>query len=100
MVAPYSTLRVYLCESTSRRSTQLDRFLGTSGDWSELSRGFLRNRADLLGPLGTLGVGGVSAGLILTLLLIDSLALNNIVINLDISYITITPIEVRDMAPQ
>ena len=76
---------IYLCESTSSRSTQSDRFLGTASDWSELSRGFLRNRADLLGPLGTLGVGGVAAGLILTLLLIDSLALNDIVLNLSSS---------------
>ena len=82
MVAPYSTLRIYLCESTSRRSTQLDRFLGTASDWSELSRGFLRDRADLLGPLGALGVGGVAAGLVLALLLVDGLTLDNIVLDL------------------
>merc|ERR1719187_777615 len=72
---------VTLSKSTSSRSTQLNGFLGTASDGSEFPDWFLRDIADLLGPLGALGVGGVAAGLILTLLLIDSLALNNIVLN-------------------
>ena len=72
----------YRDKSTSSGSTKCNRFLGTSGDGSEFLDGLLRDAADLLGPLGALGVGGVAAGLILTLLFIDSLALNNIVLNL------------------
>ena len=75
-------LLVYLCKSTTGRSTKSNRFLGTSSDWSELCDRFLRDRADFLGPLGTLGAGGISSSLILTLLFIDSLALNYIIINL------------------
>ena len=72
----------YRDQSTSSRSAKCDRFLGTSGDGSELLDGLLGDAADLLGPLGALGVGGVAAGLILALLLIDSLALDNIILNL------------------
>merc|ERR1719402_347511 len=71
-----------LCKSTTGMSTKCNRFLGTSSDWSELCDRFLRDRTDFLGPLGTLGAGGISSSLILTLLFIDSLALNYIVINI------------------
>merc|ERR1719391_1314258 len=36
---------------------------------------------DLLGPLGTLLLGGVSLGDILTLLLLDGLAVDNVILN-------------------
>jgi len=71
-----------LSESTASRSTQCNRFLGTASDWSELCDSFLRDRADLLGPLGTLGVGGVSTGHVLTLLLINCLTFDNIILNI------------------
>ena len=73
----------YLSETTSGGGTESDGFLGTTGYWSELGDGFLDDFTDLLGPLGALGGGGVAAVLILTLLFIDSLALNNIVLNLN-----------------
>jgi len=69
-------------QSTSSRCAKCNRFLGTSGDGSELLDGLLGDAADLLGPLGALGVGGVATGLILALLLIDSLALDNIILNI------------------
>ena len=77
----------YRDKSTSSRSTKCNRFLGTSGDGSEFLDRLLGDGADLLGPLGALGVGRVAAGLILTLLFIDSLALNHIVINLKQKFI-------------
>ena len=42
----------------------------------------LGDSAHLPGPLGAPGVGGVAAGLVLALLLIHSLALDNIVLDL------------------
>jgi len=69
-------------QSTSSRSAKCNGFLGTSSDGSELLDGLLGDAADLLGPLGALGVGGVATGLILALLLIDSLALDNIILNI------------------
>merc|ERR550519_2060888 len=71
-----------LNESTASWSTECNRFLGTASDWSELEDIFLRDRADLLGPLGTLGVGGVATGLILTLLLVHCLTLYHIILNI------------------
>merc|ERR1712106_447923 len=71
-----------LLESTTSWRTELPGLLGTSGDWGVLLHLLLGDRADLLGPLGALGVGGVSRGFILTLLLNLSCALNNIILNI------------------
>merc|ERR1719250_381501 len=76
------TLLFSFLESTSRGSTDLPWLLGASSDWSELLHRFLLNSAHLLGPLGTLGVGSVARGFILTFLLNLSLALNNIILNI------------------
>merc|ERR1719481_457814 len=71
-----------LFESTACRGAELPGLLGTSSDGSILLHGLLRDSTHLLGPLGTLGIGCVSRGLILTLLLHLSLTLNNIILNL------------------
>merc|ERR1719308_49318 len=71
-----------LLESTASRGTQLPRLLGTSSDGSVLLHRLLGHAAHLSGPLGALGEGGVTAGLILTLFILDGLALNNIILNL------------------
>jgi len=71
-----------LFESTARRSTELPGLLGAPSDGSVLLHWLLGHRANLLGPLGALGVGGVTRGLILTLLLNLSLALYNIILNI------------------
>merc|ERR1711892_1603459 len=76
------TLLSSLFESTTSRGTQLPGLLGTSSDWGVLLDILLGDRADLLWPLGAFGVGGVTRGLILTLLLNLSLALNNIILNI------------------
>merc|ERR1719431_684314 len=76
------TLLFSFLESTSRWSTDLPWFLGTSSDWCELLHRLLLNTAHLLGPFRTLGVGCVARGFILTLLLNLSLALNNIILNI------------------
>merc|ERR1712055_936463 len=56
-------------KATASRGTQFPWFLGTTSDWGVLLHRLLLNSAHLLGPLGALGVGGVSRGLILTPLL-------------------------------
>jgi len=71
-----------LLESATSGGTELPWFLGTSGDGGVLLHILLGNRADLLGPLGALGVGGVSRGFILTFLLDLSLALNNVIFDI------------------
>jgi len=71
-----------LLESATSGGTKLPWFLGTSGDGGVLLHILLGNRADLLGPLGALGVGGVSRGFILTFLLDLSLALNNVIFDI------------------
>merc|ERR1711892_483443 len=76
------TLLSTLLESTTSWGTELPGLLGTSGDWGVLLHLLLGDRADLLGPLGVLGVGGVSRCFILTLLLNLSCALNNIILNI------------------
>merc|ERR1712106_1053922 len=73
------TLLSTLLESTTSWGTELPGLLGTSGDWGVLLHLLLGDRAYLLGALG---VGGVSRGFILTLLLNLSCALNNIILNI------------------
>merc|ERR1711970_382308 len=58
-----------LLESTTSRCTEFSWFLGTSSDGGVLLHILLGDRANLLGPLGALGVGSVSRGFILTLLI-------------------------------
>merc|ERR1712020_477941 len=70
-----------LFETTAGRGTQLSRFLGTSSDGGVFLHRLLVDVADLSGPLGALGEGGVTAGLILTLLILDGLTLNNVILN-------------------
>merc|ERR1712145_31678 len=76
------TLLSSLLESTTSWGTELSWFLGTSSDWSVLLDILLGDIANLLWPLGALGVGGVSGCLILTLLLNLGSALNNIIFNI------------------
>ena len=54
------TLLGTFLESTTSWSTDLPWLLGTSGDGSVLLDCLLGYRADFLGPLGALGVGGVA----------------------------------------
>merc|ERR1719458_470249 len=70
-----------LLEATSCRGTELPWLLGTAGDRGVLLHLLLGHAADLPGPLGALGVGGVSRGLILTLLLHLSGALDDVVLH-------------------
>merc|ERR1711962_1637137 len=56
-----------LLESTASRGTQLPRLLGTSSDRGVFLHTLLVDIAHLSGPLGALGEGGVTTGLILTL---------------------------------
>merc|ERR1711962_700503 len=69
-------------EATSSRSTQLPGLLGTASDGSVLLHILLGYRAHLLGPLGALGVGGVTGGLVLTLLLNLSGTFDDIVLDI------------------
>merc|ERR1719397_632021 len=68
-------------EATAGRGTELPGLLGASGDRGVLLHWLLRHRADLLGPLGALGVGGVATGVVLTLLLHLRPALDHIVLH-------------------
>ena len=69
-------------KSTAGRGAQLTWLLGTSGDGSVLLDLLLLNRANLSGPLGALGLGGVARGLILALLVLDGLTGDNIILNI------------------
>ena len=71
-----------LLESAASGGTQLTGLLGAAGDGSVLLHGLLLDVADLSGPLGALGEGGVAGGLILALLILDGLALNNVILNI------------------
>merc|ERR1719481_1721905 len=74
-------LRSFL-EATTSRSTELPGFLGAAGDGGVLLNFLLLHRANLFGPFGALGVGGVSRSLILTLLLDLSCTGDNIIFNI------------------
>ena len=76
------TFLLSLGESTASGGTELPGLLGTSGDGGELLDLLLGDAAHLLGPLGALGVGGVSGGLVLALLLNLSSALDNIILDI------------------
>merc|ERR1711990_220455 len=71
-----------LLEATACRGTELPGLLGTASDRGVLLHLLLGDAANLPGPLGALGVGGVSRGLVLTLLLNLSGALNHIVLHI------------------
>merc|ERR1719397_1259310 len=60
---------ISLLEATASRGTELPGLLGASGDGGVLLHGLLGHGTDLFGPLGALGVSGVAAGVVLTLLL-------------------------------
>merc|ERR1712168_137583 len=64
---------------TSRWATKLTWDLLTLGFWGVLLDILLLGLTDLLGPLGTLLLSGVTLGDILALLLLDGLALNNVI---------------------
>merc|ERR1712145_41644 len=76
------TLLSSLLESTTSWGTELSWFLGTSSDWGVLLDILFGNTADLLWPLGALGVGSISRSLILTLFLNLSFTSNNIILNI------------------
>ena len=71
-----------LLESTTRRSTNLPGFLGTSSDGGVLLDLLFGDSTYLSGPLCALGLGGVSRGFILTLFILDGFTFNNIIFNL------------------
>merc|ERR1712106_24359 len=71
-----------LLEATACGGTQFPGLLGAAGDGSVLLHVLLGDGAHLLGPLGALGVGGVSCGLVLTLLLHLSSALNHVILDI------------------
>merc|ERR1711970_724528 len=71
-----------LLEATAGRGAQLPWLLGASGDGGVLLHWLLGHGADLLGPLGALGVGGVAAGVVLTLLLDLCPAGDNVVLHI------------------
>merc|ERR1719341_3114208 len=71
-----------LLEATASRGTELPGLLGASGDGGVLLHGLLGHGADLLGPLGAFGVGGVAAGVVLTLLLNLRPARDNVVLHI------------------
>merc|ERR1719489_95366 len=71
-----------LLEATACGGTKLPGFLGASSDRGVLLHWLLGDAAHLPGPLGALGVGGVSRGLVLTLLLNLSSALNHVVLHI------------------
>merc|ERR1711962_1730066 len=66
-----------LLESTASRGTQPPRLLGTSSDRGVFLHILLVDIAHLSGPLGALGEGGVTTGLILA-----GLTLNHIIFNI------------------
>merc|ERR1719397_52329 len=74
-------LLISLLEATASRGTELPGLLGASSDGGVLLHGLLGHGADLLGPLGALGVGGVAAGVVLALLLNLCPALDHIVLH-------------------
>merc|ERR1719348_2435076 len=78
VITDFSTL----LESTASRGTQLPRLLGTSSDGGILLDTLLLNVAHLSRPLGALGEGGVTTGLIITLLILNSFTLNPIILNI------------------
>merc|ERR1711970_534173 len=71
-----------LLESTTSWGTQFSGLLGTSSDGGVLLHFLLVDVAHLPGPLGALGEGGVTAGLIITLLILDGLTLNHVIFNI------------------
>ena len=73
---------IYLSEATPSRRAKASGLLLTGGDWGELLDILLGDAAHLLGPLVALGVGGVSGGLVLALLLNLGLAPYHIILHL------------------
>merc|ERR1712002_81363 len=71
-----------LLEATACRGTELPGLLGAACDRGVLLYLLLGDRAHLPGPLGALGVGGVSRGLVLALLFNLSGALNDVVLHI------------------
>jgi len=77
-----SALLCSLSEATPSRRAKASWLLLTGGDWGELLDILLGDTAHLLGPLVALGVGGVSGGLVLALLLNLGLAPYHIILHL------------------
>merc|ERR1712038_1912388 len=69
-------------EKTTRVATELTWDLLTLSFWGVLLNPLPLGVTDLLGPLGTLLLSGVALGDILAFLLLDGLALDNIILNI------------------
>ena len=71
-----------LLEAAAGGGAQLAGLLGAPGDGGELLDTLLLDAAHLTGPLGALGLGGVTGCLVLALLVLDGLALYDIVLDI------------------
>jgi hypothetical protein len=71
-----------LCESTSSGCTDLPGLLGAASDGRVLLYLLLGSLAHLSWPLRALGEGGIAGSFVLALLILNSLALNNIILNI------------------
>jgi len=76
-----ATYFISLSEPTASWSTELPGLLGTPGDGSVFLHVLLGDAADLSGPLGAIDVGGVAGGLLIALLIHDSLAADHVVLH-------------------
>merc|ERR1712156_418588 len=70
-----------LLEATASRGTQFPGLLGAGSDGGVLLHLLLGDVAHLLGPLGAVGGGGVTGGVVLTLLLHNGFTLDNVVLD-------------------
>ena len=70
-----------LLEPTAGGGAELPGLLGAAGDGGVLLHALLAHPANLLGPLGAVGCGGVSGGVVLALLLDNGLTIDNIVLD-------------------
>merc|ERR1712240_316781 len=75
------TLLRALLEAAASRGTEFSGLLGAGSDGGVLLHILLGDVAHLLGPLGAVGGGGVTRGVVLALLLHDGLTFDNVVLD-------------------